>query len=182
MPSRNRRSIRKRNHDYTRSGCYFLTFNTYRNAHLFGRVVDGQMHLSPYGQCVVDVWNETPAIRPELIQDAFIVMPNHVHCIVAFRVPDEQPGNPVDTCDVAHRPNLWRAPRSLGSFVAGFKSTVAARINALRKTPGRRVWHRNYWDVLIRDRRALQRIRTYIEQNPRQWGKKRRPRRASSSR
>ena len=67
------------------------------------------------------------------------------------------------------RPPLRRPPRSLGSFVAGFKSIVTKRINQLRDTPGTPVWQRNYYEHIIRNERALSAIRQYIIENPQRW-------------
>ena len=67
-----------------------------------------------------------------------------------------------------HAP-LRRPPRSLGSFIAGFKSAVTKRINQHRGTPGAPVWQRNYYEYIIRDDRALNAIRRYIAENPMRW-------------
>ena len=58
---------------------------------------------------------------------------------------------------------------SLGAIVGNFKSITNRRINRMRHTPGGRVWQRNYWDHIIRNDRAYQRIRQYIENNPALW-------------
>ena len=57
-------------------------------------------------------------------------------------------------------------PRSLGALVAGYKGAVGKRVNELHHTPGRGLWHRNYWDVIVRDEQALSNIRNYIRFNP----------------
>lgn len=61
------------------------------------------------------------------------------------------------------------APGSLGAIVRAFKSAVARRINALRGTPGEFVWQRNYYEHIIRNDEALNRIRQYISDNPIRW-------------
>jgi len=65
-------------------------------------------------------------------------------------------------------PPFYRAPGSLGSFVAGFKMAVTKRINEMRETPGALVWQRNYYERIIRDDEAMA-IRAYIYENPRRW-------------
>ena len=62
------------------------------------------------------------------------------------------------------------APKSLGSFVAGFKSAATKRINAHRDPPGTPVWQRNYHDVIIKDERHWRNARAYICRNPADWG------------
>ena len=58
---------------------------------------------------------------------------------------------------------------SLGAIVGNVKSITARRINRMKHTPGGRVWQRNYWEHIIRDERAYQCIRRYIEDNPALW-------------
>jgi REP element-mobilizing transposase RayT len=60
-------------------------------------------------------------------------------------------------------------PNTIGSFVAGFKSTTTKRINTIRNTRGHPVWQRNYYEHVIRDERELNKIRRYIINNPPQW-------------
>jgi len=67
------------------------------------------------------------------------------------------------------RAPLHRPPRSLGSFVAGFKSATTKRINAARGMPGHPVWQRNYWDHIVRDDRERDTVRRYIARNPTRW-------------
>jgi len=62
-----------------------------------------------------------------------------------------------------------RQPKSLGSIIAGFKSTATKQINEIRQTPGAPVWQRNYYEHIIRNEKALYRIQRYIIENPQQW-------------
>ena len=159
-----RRSIRLPEYDYTLPGAYFVTICTYKRAHLFGQVIDGGMQLSRYGQIAHACWEEIPAHFPHVELDAFVVMPNHIHGIIVVgarhAVPLQQPqteqfGKPV--------------PGSVPTIVRSFKSAVTKRINAIRGTPGARVWQRNYWEHVIRHERALNAIRQYILANPIRW-------------
>jgi REP element-mobilizing transposase RayT len=93
-------------------------------------------------------------------------MPNHLHGIVVFEVGAHR-GAPLPQTAVPSK--LHRPARSLGSFVAGFKSAATKRINKLRRTPGLAVWQRNYYEHIIRDDTALDRIRRYIKGNPLNW-------------
>jgi putative transposase len=60
-------------------------------------------------------------------------------------------------------------PRSIGALIAGFKAATIQRINALRNSPGKPVWQRDYYDRIVRDNRALFFIRRYIRNNPYCW-------------
>ena len=79
-----RRSIRLQGYDYSQPGAYFLTLCTENRECLFGDVVDGVMVLNEVGQIVEDAWLDTPALRPNVELDAFVVMPNHFHAIAVI--------------------------------------------------------------------------------------------------
>ena len=49
-----------------------------------------------------------------------------------------------------------------------FKMNAARRINQIHHRSGR-FWQRGYYDRILRDERALQNVRRYIEANPRKW-------------
>jgi REP element-mobilizing transposase RayT len=63
---------------------------------------------------------------------------------------------------------LMRGAKSLGSFVAGFKSSVTARV---KKEIGcsSHVWQRNYYEHVIRGERDLKALRDYTAANPATW-------------
>ena len=161
-----RRSIRLKGYDYSQAGAYFVTICTYDRVCLFGEIVDGEMVLNDSGRIVVNEWARTAQIRDEIELDEFVVMPNHVHGIIWIVGQHDIPKIVVG----AHRgAPLHRAPRSLGSLIAGFKSTITKRINQDRGTPGAPVWQRNYYEHIIRDEESLNRIRQYIAGNPLRW-------------
>lgn len=57
-------------------------------------------------------------VRNELHLDEYIIMPNHLHAIVIL---DNTDGLHVETHD--------RLPKSISSFIAGFKSVVNSKID-----------------------------------------------------
>jgi REP element-mobilizing transposase RayT len=67
-----------------------------------------------------------------------------------------------------HAP-LQRRPRSLATFVGGFKGAAKKRINKMRGTPGAPVWQENYYEHIIRNEDELNKIREYILTNPLRW-------------
>jgi len=131
------------------------------------------MRLNGYGQVAHDEWYRSADIRAELALDAFVVMPNHVHGIVFI---DGQEGDPPVAPTLINGPR----PRSLGSFIAGYKSSVTRRIGRAQTDVGatggspslgkpRTVWQRNYHDHIVRNGIGLSKIRRYIQDNPREW-------------
>jgi putative transposase len=164
-----RRSIRLPGYDYASPGAYLVTVCAYNGECLFGDIVDDEMQLNRRGQTACDEWYASEQIRTEVKLDAFVVMPNHLHGIVWFVSPVGSHGRAPVPADPASGGALRRPRRSLGSFIAGYKSAVTKRVNELRATPGKPLWQRNYWEHVIRDDGSLNEIREYIENNPARW-------------
>ena len=163
------RSLRLRGFDYAEAGAYFVTICAQGRTCLFGDVVDGKMQLNEPGQIVHEEWLRTESIRSEVKLDAFMVMPNHFHGVVVITTPAPPVGRTSASVGTHGRASLQRAPKSLGSLVAGFKSSATKRINEARSTPGAPVWQRNYCERVIRNERELDAIRQYIVDNPEKW-------------
>jgi len=183
-------SARWQTWDYSSEGLYFITINAVNHECLFGRIVDKEMYLSEYGQIVDEEWKKSFEIRSELFCDAFVIMPNHIHAILRIENPVETHGRAsvrddnTNTRDVeTHgRASLrggggirggngiaFREPKSISSFVAGFKSAVTTRINTLRQTKGKPVWQERFHDRVIRDYEECRRIGAYIDSNIQNW-------------
>jgi hypothetical protein len=167
----NRQSIRMKKWDYT-SGCYFVTINTHKSQALFGAIVNGKMVLSEAGRIAEEEWRKSAALRNELELDEFVIMPNHVHGIVWLKGV----GAP-NLCDASNppRPQFGKpVAGALGTFVGAYKAAVTREIRlrglACQARPqARPIWHRNYWDVIIQDEKALAGIRNYIRFNPQNY-------------
>jgi putative transposase len=105
----------------------------------------------------------TVYLRKEILLDEFIIMPNHVHGIVMITESD--------LGATSRLPLQTKGPksRSIGSFIAGFKSSATKRINKMLGTPGMPVWQRNFYEHIIRNEYDLNKIREYILDNPLRW-------------
>ena len=62
---------------------------THERRYLFGRVVDGQMHLNGFGKIVTACWLDVPRHYNHVLLDAFVVMPNHIHAVIVLRDYDD---------------------------------------------------------------------------------------------
>jgi putative transposase len=268
-----RRSMRLKGYDYSQAGAYFVTICTQGRACLFGEVVDGEMRLNDAGRMVVAEWERLPALFPNVVLDAFVVMPNHIHGIVILtnptndapdgatlmgataigattRVAPTMVGNdaasdgatgattrvapttvgddtdpvgaglvpapstpdpstpatpapdPSTPATPAPAPSTPATPApappvpatpapappvpapptpapsvpapTLGDVIGAFKSRVtveyARGVRTFGWTPfDRRLWQRNYYEHIIRNEEALNRIRRYIVENPIRW-------------
>ena len=171
---RSRRSIRLPEDDHAEDGVYFVTICTRGRECLLGKVNAGRVELTEYGQIVQEEWVKSANIRAELTLGEFVIMPNHLHGIVEMNargaVEVGAHGRaPLRASGFNGTRPLHRPKRSLGSFIAGFKSACTKRINQRRASPRTPVWQRNYYEHIVRDEDDLNRARQYIVDNPLQW-------------
>ncbi len=160
-----RKSIRMPEYDYAQDGGYFVTICTHNRHCLFG-IINHEMVLNPFGIVVRDSWQKTLVIRPYILLEAFVIMPNHIHGIIIIRGDGSRRGV------LQYAPTSFQSPsQTVGAIVRGFKSSTTKEINQIRGTPGLPVWQRNYHEHIIRDENDLNRIREYIITNPYHWVK-----------
>jgi REP element-mobilizing transposase RayT len=148
-PRPRRRSLRLPGYDYSRAGAYFVTACIHNRAMLLGEVIDGDVRLNEMGTIVQQTWDDLPTHYRGITLDGFIVMPNHVHGIIILGDYSE-----------------WR--HAIPEIVRGFKTFSARRINERAGKSSVR-WQRGYYEHVIRDEKALDRIRAYIAHNPARW-------------
>lgn len=196
-------SHRKPNWDYSAEAMYFLTIVTQHRECILGTIVNHEMVLSDFGKIVEMEWFKSFEIRDELLLHTFVTMPNHLHGIVEIREKwDRMDGGtdggttdviaavvdstatPTDSIDtdllsIKRNPPI-RLPKSISSFMAGFKSAVNTKIddyidehqlNIPKYNKKNHFFQPNYHDHIIRNDREFGIIERYIVNNPMNWGK-----------
>jgi REP element-mobilizing transposase RayT len=151
-----RRSIRLRGWDYSSRGIYFVTICAEKKVCLFGQVVDNEMKVNEVGRIVDKVWNSIPDRFPNVQMDSFVVMPNHVHGVIAIMSDGRQ--------------GAASSAPTIGRIMRAFKSISAIEVNKASGRKGNAVWQRNYYEHIVRGGDDLDRVRRYIIENPRHWG------------
>jgi putative transposase len=179
-----RRSIRLPGYDYAAAGAYFVTICVRSGECLLGEVVDSEMQLNEWGQIVAEAWQWLGEQYAYVSLDASVIMPNHIHGILVIRehaplydtvgggsgAAPTMPSTPAPP-STATRTQVKRKP--LGRLVGAFKTVSTKQINRRRDVPGVPFWQRNYWEHIVRNDRALNRIRRYIASNPARWAEDR---------
>lgn len=160
QPNHNRRSIRLPNYDYSSQGLYFITTCIFNRECILARMSEGKIVLSKEGQIVTQVWEALPDRFETLSLGEFVVMPNHIHAILAIQ-PEVR---------AQQAAPLQKRP-TLGVILRAFKSQSAVFSNRETGTTGRAFWQRNYYEHLIRTPEELLRIREYIINNPFNWAR-----------
>lgn len=175
-----RRSIRLKGYDYAQAGAYFITIVTQGRECLFGRVIEaGALEFTPAGQMVEKWWLELRHKFPTVDLDAYVVMPNHFHGIVvivdnvgADLGVGPEGGTHAEQGTHANRGTHAGVP--LPTIVQWFKTmTTNEYIREVKQSgwppfPGK-LWQRNYYEHIIRNKPDLNRIRAYIADNPSRW-------------
>jgi len=187
-----RRSTRIEGYDYSRSGAYFFTTCVQNREHLFGEIENGRMITNHNGEIVSNFWFDLVNHYENIVLDVSVIMPNHFHGIIIITghndavgvgvmrdvgaihelplrerglTPHELP--PQDLTVTGHRSK--RRNMLLSKIMGRFKMVTSKHINISRKTPGVRVWQRNYWEHIVRNEDEFSRIRNYIKNNPIMW-------------
>lgn len=162
-----RRSIRLKGWDYSSPGTYFITICTQNRECLFGKVNRGEMVLNEWGQIVAQCWREIPKHFPHAELDEFVVMPNHVHGIIAISGPIGAYGHmprPMETKNDSTSLSLHSPCKTIGSMIRGFKIGCSNRSGKNQDMPI--AWQRNYFEHIIRNEAELAHTRQYIRDNP----------------
>ncbi len=170
-----RKSVRLKGFDYNRRGWYFITLCSHKRKNIFGKVDEDGLVLFDLGKlvkkCLKGLEN-----RFKVVLDQYVVMPNHIHMIIKIneRAILESPvqmgiderailESPVQMgIDVGANHDSPKKRSLLSKMIGYFKADVSRKC-------GIRVWHRNYYDRIIRNKFELGRIRKYIKLNPTTW-------------
>ncbi len=184
----NDKSRRLQRWDYSSNGYYFLTIVTQNRVCNLGEIKNGDMILSNFGEIVKEQWLISFEMRNELILDEYVIMPNHIHTIVILNntdtvvgmhglIPVRMHGRAFLQDDDDHL-SFQRKPKSISSFMAGFKSAVNSAIDNLidkenldipKFNRNNHFFQSNYNDHIIRNKEELYRIKNYIISNPAKW-------------
>jgi len=172
-------STRLLNYNYASDGAYFVTICTKNKQHFFGEIVDGILTNTKQAQIAKKCWFDLPNHYPNCILDKFIIMPNHVHGVIFINnkmdgVERSDIGNKFGginmRVETGFKPVSTNAKRySLSEIIRGFKTFTARKINERQNTLGQPFWQSRFYDHIIRNEFALNRIKTYIIDNPKKW-------------
>ena len=144
-------------------GWFFVTFQVAGNKSELGAIVGRECVLNPLGEAVAAVIESIPRYNPDVVLDASVVMPNHVHVILKIESPNlgEQGRCPLRK----HR---------LGQIIGKLKSLAAREYRLLKERGlardiGSKLWQENYWEKIIPNHERLLAYRKYIADNPANW-------------
>ena len=144
-----RKANRLESYDYSTPGYYFVTFCTENHVCILGRVTpcgenqQGEMVLNQAGEIVCQAILNIPDSYPGVLLDKFVIMPNHVHMILALQ--DGKSSLP-----------------SISRIVQQTKGVVTKHL-------GKNIWQIHFHDHVIRNEQDYREIWQYIDNNPTKW-------------
>lgn len=164
-----RKSYRLKGFDYTKEGAYFITICTHNSQHFFGEVVEGEMQLNEVGKIANEYLSQIPNHFSKVEIGEYIVMPNHVHCVLILHPKSAGTRHVASVLDSESKMNAFGKPipGSVSVIIQQFKSSVKRWCNKNKFEDFK--WQSRFYDVIIRDDNAYRRIANYIIENPKKW-------------
>ena len=176
------RSNRKVQHDYSEPAIYYITADIQYGEKILGRVENGNMVLSEYGEIVKNELFKLPEYHKRIVLDEWVVMPNHIHLIIILRDYDFDNGiSDIGANDVGQNHDfdlhactpeqyrLYRRKMLIPKIMGKFQMITSKQFNIIRNTPGRKNWQNDYYDVIIKTENDYLEVKQYIIDNPKSW-------------
>ena len=126
------------------------------------------MVLSPLGKILRSCWVRIPEHFANATINEYVIMPNHLHGIVAlavgtrYIVPSDLGGR---IKEAFQKPTRGTIP----TIVRTFKAAVTRSARAELKMAGQMIWQSNYFERVLRDGREVANAVRYIGENPARW-------------
>ncbi len=136
-----------------------MTICTQDRVESLGKVENGAMVLSQEGGIVERCWKAIPQHYHGVELDQFIIMPNHVHGIIAI-VEAEQ-------CSASTE----KKQNNYGLLSKIIKSFKDITVKTIRKEISNVAfgWQRSFYDHIIRNEKSLNDTRQYVIENSLKW-------------
>lgn len=171
-----RPSLRYAGYDYAAGGAYFVTICAFRGLPLFGHIEQQTIVANPIGALLLDCWQQIPGHHDGVVLDESTLMPNHFHGVLWQKHdPQEAAAMAMDLPQVERHDPVERRfgqPQAgtLSTIIGSFKAAVTREARRLHLMPQNvPLWHRNFWDRIVRDEQELTAIRDYVRNNPMRW-------------
>lgn len=167
-----RRSIRLKGHDYAGGGLYFVTICAHREFIRFAGGKPFGENDDPIRKIIAEEMQKTATLLPWMNWDESVVMPDHFHALIRIEGGYGDLGRVI----TGFKAGVTRTLRQLGNWgnraprmadkVPRMAPVRRGGILPARFAPGMRIWHRNYYEMIVRDDEEEKNIRNYIRMNP----------------
>lgn len=175
------KSIRYEGYDYSQAGFYFITICVKNKDRFFGNIKNKSIVFSDIGRIAYRYWLEIPKHFSFAALDLFVIMPDHIHAILAIKDVAMRSDVALQRrYDALQRrydgydgkfPQMSKISPTVGSIstiIRSYKSVTTKNIN-IQFPDNNFVWQPKFYDRIIRDQNELDAIRQYIIDNPLKW-------------
>lgn len=148
-----RKSLRLQDYDYSSCGYYFLTICAFEKQCLFSHIhADRNTHiginkLTKMGEICAEELLALPNRFPGTEIVKYVIMPNHVHFILANHNQD--------------------GSTSIPQLMQTYKSLATRKCKEISRIE--KVFQKSYYDHIIRGQKDFENIWLYIDGNPSKW-------------
>lgn len=163
-------SLRAQWWDYSSIADYHVTICTKDRAHYFGTVEDGKMMLNEEGKIAHGIWLKIPEKFPFVQLDEFIIMPNHIHGLIAFGMSPETPKLETPSVDMKAIGGVTKLDNpmlteNLSRVIRWFKGRTTFEIHKINP---QFKWQSRFHDSIIQTKHQFENTENYIRRNPNQ--------------
>lgn len=184
-----RKKLRLRH--YPTSAFYFITICCSDRKQLFGEIIDHQITLSEFGKLALENWFSTLEKFSNVDHDIIQIMPDHMHAVLfingSVKLKKDSSKASANSNFAAHEsiqnthshlekkchpvPEISKIIGAYKSFVSNNCLKLFKEQNSNTSTQLRlgKIWHRSFWERVIRDEKELNNVRNYIKNNPSNW-------------
>jgi len=185
-------SIRLKDWNYSWVGYYFITICTKNSEHYFGVVENDNMIVNEIGEIAKKYLTEIPNHFKNVQIIEFIIMPNHIHCIIKIDKAEKYNAN-AGKCNVKTRHCLVSADKynidadeniniitngnnryqnqgknTISSIIGSYKSICTKTINKIQNEIFF-AWQPRFYDMIIKNKKELENVINYIKNNPKNF-------------
>lgn len=167
-----RKSIRLKGYDYSKAGLYFITILSHEREHLFGKIIESVragsscpiliMQVNEIGKLVSGELEKLPEKYKHIDIDKYVIMPNHIHFMLEIQ----------KTEDKKIKAGQEDPALTLGRIIGYFKYQTTKLYNEVLGVKNEeyiKLWHRNYYENIVRSEEVHNKVSEYIKNNPLLW-------------
>lgn len=157
--------------DFDSDGLYCITLTTKHYQALLGEIKQGHMNWSIAGAVVDLLWRQLPKWSAGVSLGEFVVMPNHLHGIIAVDRPKgstvlhatQLRGFYAKNEEMSH---ISPKAGSVASIIRSYKAAVTKQLHLLDLEFA---WERSFHSYSIPTAQAYQKVLQHIKHNQQNW-------------
>ncbi len=158
MQYRDRKHPRLKHYDYSQNGYYHVIIQTFQNQNILSSIGYQKISDPIYADTIYVKLTKIGMVCKEQLFaleqrfthikiDKYVIMPTHIHAIIILQKQEEN--------------------ETLMDVICAYKSLVTRICNENDHLQGRKIFQTSFYEEIIRNEIAYQKIWHYIDKNPR---------------